>query len=243
VTGLTTDEAIRGGGARCETVFGRAPSRSGGRSGPPHGSRRRKTCALKRRPILRNLITTVREMEQKQKMDAAEGDERRHLRLSRRAAAGGGESVPFAQWQDCRPPRIFLGRPGGVRAAGLFRSSAETGLSEQRLHSRLIHVPADFEEPRRVGRVSESEKRGRKVEIHTPQRGTRKLCWAGRDECQAQFRAAFPGVEAIFESHSGSVARRAEFTGKRRAALNASISPTFRAPTKWPAWWCGKTAR
>ncbi len=40
----------------------------------PHAARRRKTRALKKRPRLRDLISTVEEMEEKQKMAAAEGE-------------------------------------------------------------------------------------------------------------------------------------------------------------------------
>ena len=39
-----------------------------------HGRRRSRTCALKKPRNLRNLIATVREMEEKQKMAAAEGE-------------------------------------------------------------------------------------------------------------------------------------------------------------------------
>ena len=46
-----------------------------------------------------------------------EGRRCRYLRVLRRAAAGGGESVPHAQRADRRPARVLLGGPAGVRCA------------------------------------------------------------------------------------------------------------------------------
>ena len=66
---------------------------------------------------LRDLISTVEEMEQKQKMAAAEGDDADIFALLRRASAGRRESVPHAQRSHRRPPRVLLGGPDrtGIR--------------------------------------------------------------------------------------------------------------------------------
>ena len=86
------------------------------------------------------------------------------------------------------------------------RCSSRFYLDQQYIPSR-IHVPVDFED-REVLEELLSEKRGRKVEIQTPQRGQKKaLLGAGGDQCEARFRPALPRDEAIGESDAGSRCR------------------------------------
>ena len=105
----------------------------------------------------------------------------------------------------------------------------------------VIHVPVEFEE-REVLEEFLSEKRGRKVEIHTPQRGPEEgHAGAGGIQRAAQFRAAVPRAEADLEGDFRRPCRTRWAWKTRRTGLNASIFRTFRGPTKSPAWWCGKT--
>ena len=59
---------------------------------------------------LRDLLTTVEEMEQRQKMAAASGDDADIFGYLRRAAARRRESFPSPQRRDRGPARFLLGR-------------------------------------------------------------------------------------------------------------------------------------
>ncbi len=150
---------------------------------------------------LRNLSTTVREMEQKQKMDAVEGDDVDifgfyvepplvavnlfHLR--------NGKIVDrrefFWEDQDEFDPSVFF----------------EALLKQVYLNSvhipRMIHVPVDFEGRSELEEFL-TEARGHKVEIHTPQRGTKKALLGlvetnSKHSFEQRFRVLKPSSKAI----------------------------------------------
>ncbi len=122
---------------------------------------------------LRDLISTVEEIEQRQKMAAAEGD----------------DTDIFAYHAE--PPlvavNLFHVRNGRIVDRREFFwedqlefDSAEliAGLVKQIYFSqphipRHIHVPEEFEDREALEEVL-GEKRGRKVDIHTPQRGQKR---------------------------------------------------------------------
>ncbi|MGA2599069.1 MAG: excinuclease ABC subunit UvrC [Bryobacteraceae bacterium] len=125
----------------------------------------------------RDLMVTVEEMDQKQKIAAAEGENTDifayyaeppllsvnlfHLR--------GGKIVDRREffWED-----QFEFEP-----AEFFSSLLKQIYLDQQYIPGLIHVPVDFED-REVLEEFLSERRGRKVEIHTPQRGQKKALLA-----------------------------------------------------------------
>ena len=73
-----------------------------------------------------------------------------------------------------------------------------------------IHVPVEFEDRDALEELL-SEKRNRKVEIRTPQRGQKKaLLGLVADQCQTQLRRALPRPEAIVARDPGSPAGRAQ---------------------------------
>jgi excinuclease ABC subunit C len=153
---------------------------------------------------LRNLVTTVREMEQKQKMAAAEGDDVDifgyhaepplvavnlfHLR--------NGKIVDRREffWEDqddFKPDEFF-----------------EALLKQIYLNSvyipGIIHVPADFEERDELEEFL-SESRSRKVEISTPQRGSKKALLGlvetnSKHSFDQRFRVMKPSSKAIQEA-------------------------------------------
>ncbi len=150
---------------------------------------------------LRNLITTVREMEQKQKMAAAEGD----------------DIDIFAYYAE--PPlvavNLFHLRRGKIvdRREFFWEDQLEFNpgeffealLKQLYLNSKyvpgLIHVPADFEEREELEEFL-SELRGRKVEIVTPQRGSKKAMLAlvetnAKHSFDQRFRVMKPSSDAI----------------------------------------------
>lgn len=149
---------------------------------------------------LRNLISTVEEMEQRQKMAAAEGDNTDifayyaepplvaanlfHLR--------NGRIVDRREffWEDQRefdPVEFF---PALIKQLYL----------DQVYIPDKIHVPVEFED-REVLEDLFSEKRGRRVEIHTPQRGQKKAMLAlaetnAKHSFEQRFRVMKPSSKA-----------------------------------------------
>jgi excinuclease ABC subunit C len=153
---------------------------------------------------LRDLITTVEEVEQRQKMAAAEGDDTDilayyaeppliavnlfHLR--------GGKIVDRREffWEDMHEfdPQEFF--PDLLLQLYL----------DQQYVPALIHVPVEFEDAEVMEELL-SEKRGRKVEIHTPQRGAKKAMLSlvetnAKHSFDLRFRVLKPSSEAIQEA-------------------------------------------
>src|SRR5580704_6911411 len=153
---------------------------------------------------LHDLLHTVEEVAEKQKMAAAEGDDTDifayyaepplvavnlfHLRR--------GHIVDRREffWEDQRdfdPPEFF---------ASLLK---QVYLNDPYVPA-FIHVPVEFED---VPVLEEylTEKRGRKVEIHTPQRGQKKAMLAlvesnARHSFEQRFRVLKPSSSAIQEA-------------------------------------------
>jgi len=153
---------------------------------------------------LRDLIGTIEEAEQKQKMAAAEG-----------------ENIDiFASYAE--PPLVALNlfhlRNGRIvdRHEYFWEDQAEFDLQEfysallkqfyldQKFIPNTIHVPTDFEDREALEDLL-SERRGGKVEIHTPQRGQKKAMVAlaatnAKHSFDARFRVMKPSTAAIKDS-------------------------------------------
>ena len=152
----------------------------------------------------RDLLSTVEEMDQRQKMAAASGD----------------DADIFAAYAE--PPlvavNLFHLRHGQIVDRREFYWEDQVEFDESAFFSSLllqiyldqqyvpgcIHVPADFED-REVMQELLSEKRGRKVEILTPQRGQKKamldLARTNAKHCfDSRFRVRKPAAAAIYES-------------------------------------------
>jgi excinuclease ABC subunit C len=150
---------------------------------------------------LRNLITTVREGEERQKMAAAEGD----------------DVDIFAYYAE--PPLIAVNlfhlRNGKIvdRREMFWEDQDELEISEfisallkqvylnQPYIPGHIHVPADFDDRAELQEVL-SEKRGRKVEIVAPQRGVKRamlelVSTNAKNSFAQRFRVLKPSSDAI----------------------------------------------
>jgi excinuclease ABC subunit C len=153
---------------------------------------------------LRDLISTVEELEQKQKMAAAEGD----------------DADIFAFYAE--PPLIavnlFHMRNGHIvdrreffwedrlewDPPAFFEALLKQVYLNQPYIPGLIHVPVDFEDRDDLEDYL-SEKRGRRVEIHTPQRGQKKAMLAlaetnAKHSFDARFRVLKPSMQTIQET-------------------------------------------
>jgi excinuclease ABC subunit C len=153
---------------------------------------------------LRDLLVTVEELEQKQRM----------------AAAGGDDADIFGYHAE--PPlvavNVFHLRNGRVvdrreffwedqhefNTAEFFSALLKQFYLNQEHIPALIHVPAEFED-RELLEAYLAEKRGRKTEIHTPQRGPKKAMLAlaetnARHGFEQRFRILKPSMKATQES-------------------------------------------
>jgi excinuclease ABC subunit C len=202
---------------------------------------RRTTCVSKKPAALRDLLTTVEEMDERQKM----------------AAASGNDADIFGFYAE--PPlvavNLFHLRNGQIVDRRDFfwedQYEFDPPNSSRRCCCRFIWIsntfppsftcPIDFEDQEVMEELL-SEKKNRKVEIHTPQARPEEGDAEPRaDQREAQFRRRFrvmkPSSAAIQARFRTRWACR-----KRRSASSASIFRTSRAPTRSPAWWSGKTA-
>jgi excinuclease ABC subunit C len=153
---------------------------------------------------LRDLLSTVEEIEQRQKMAAAKGD----------------DVDIFACYAE--PPLVALNlfhlRNGQIVDRREFFWEDQMEFDEPEFFSSLllqiyldqqyvpaeIHVPAEFED-REVLEELLSEKRGRRVEIRTPQRGQKKALLDlvqnnAKHSFDARFRVLKPSSKAIQEA-------------------------------------------
>ncbi len=153
---------------------------------------------------VRDLLSTVEEMEERQKMAAAKGD----------------DIDIFAAYAE--PPLVALNlfhlRNGQIVDRREFYWEDQHEFDEPQFFSALIkqiyidqqhipsiiHVPVDFEDREELEELL-SEKRGRKVEVHTPQRGQKKALLNlvetnAKHSFDQRFRVMKPSSRAIQEA-------------------------------------------
>jgi len=153
---------------------------------------------------LRDLASTVEEMEQKQKIAAVEGENidifgyyaEPPLVSANLFHLRNGRIVDRREyfWED-----LFDFQPAEFISSLL----KQVYLDQPYIPSR-IHVPVDFED-REVLEELLSEKRGRRVEIHTPQRGQKKAMLAlvetnAKHAFHQRFRVMKPSAKATEEA-------------------------------------------
>jgi excinuclease ABC subunit C len=150
---------------------------------------------------LRNLLTTVEEMDQRQKMAAASGDD--------------ADIFGFYAEPPLVAVNLFHMRHGRIVDRREFFWEDQTEFEAQAFFSSLllqiyldqqyvpgtIHVPVDFEDRETMEELL-SEKRNRKVEIHTPQRGQKKAMLElartnAKHSFEGRFRVVKPSAETI----------------------------------------------
>ena len=153
---------------------------------------------------LRDLLATVEEMEQRQKMDAPEGD----------------DTDIFAYYAE--PPlvavNLFHLRNGKIvdrreffwedqltfDPGEMFSSLLMQIYLEQQYVPKIIHVPVEFEDLEVMEELL-TEKRGYKVEIHTPQRGPKKAMLSlvemnAKNSFETRFRVMKPSAKVAQEA-------------------------------------------
>jgi excinuclease ABC subunit C len=203
VEGLTTDEAYSGA-VRDVRLF--LEGRHADLAAELRG--RMETAAEAMRfeeaASLRDLLATVQELDERQKMAAAKGD----------------DIDIFASYAE--PPLVALNlfhlRNGQIvdrreyfwedqeefDEPQFFSALLKQIYLDQRYIPGLIHVPVDFEDREALEELL-SEKRTRRVEIHTPQRGQKKALLDlvqtnAKHSFDARFRVLKPSSRAIQEA-------------------------------------------
>ena len=150
----------------------------------------------------------MEEIGEKQKMAAAEGDDTDIFAYYAEPPLVAVNLFHLRRGHIVDRREFFWEDQRRVRSAGVLRVAAEAGVSERAVHPGVHSRAGRFRGSRAAGGIALSEKRGRKVEIHTPQRGQKKaMLDLVESNAQAQFRAAFPRAEAFLDSDPGRLCR------------------------------------
>jgi len=150
---------------------------------------------------LRDLLHTVEELEQKQKMAAVEGDDTDIYGYYAEPPLVAVNLFHLRNGRIVDRREFFWEDQDAFEASELFSALLKQIYLEQQYVPRTIHVPVDFEDREPLEELL-SEKRGRRVEIHTPQRGTKKAMLGlvetnARNSFEQRFRVLKPTSRAI----------------------------------------------
>ena len=153
---------------------------------------------------LRDLMITVEEVEQKQKIAAAEGENTDIFAYYAEAPLVSVNLFHLRGGKIVDRREFFWEDQIDFDPADFFSSLLKQIYLDQQYIPGLIHVPADFED-REVLEEFLTERRGRKVEIHTPQRGQKKALLAlvetnAKHSFYQRFRVLKPTSRAIQEA-------------------------------------------
>jgi excinuclease ABC subunit C len=153
---------------------------------------------------LRNLATTVREMEQKQKMAAVEGDDVDIFGYHAEPPLVAVNLFHLRNGKIVDRREFFWEDQEEFEPSSFFEALLKQVYLNSVYIPGLIHVPADFESRDELEDFL-SEKRGHKVEIHTPQRGSKKALLGlvetnSKHSFDQRFRVLKPSSKAIQEA-------------------------------------------
>ena len=153
---------------------------------------------------LRDLLTTVEEIEQRQKMAAASGEDVDIFGVYAEPPMVAMNLFHLRHGQIVDRRDFFWEDQDAFQEPEFFSSLLLQIYMDQQLIPGEIHVPVEFED-RDVMEELLSEKRGRKVEIRTPQRGQKKALMDlvktnAKHSFDARFRVLKPSSKAIQEA-------------------------------------------
>ncbi len=154
--------------------------------------------------ILRDAISTVEEMEQKQKMAAAQGDDADFFAFHAEPPLVAANVFHLRNGRIVDRREFFWEDQVEFDAPEFLSSLVKQFYLDAEYVPAAVHVPLDFEDRELLAEVL-SEKRGRRVEIHTPQRGQKKALLAlvetnAKHAFDQRFRVMKPSVQAIAEA-------------------------------------------
>lgn len=153
---------------------------------------------------LRNLTATVREMEQKQKMAAVEGEDIDIFGYHAEEPLVAVNLFHLRNGKIVDRREFFWEDQADFNPADFFEALLKQVYLDSQYIPARIHVPADFEGREELEEYL-SDLRGKKVEIATPQRGTKKAMLAlvetnAKHSFDQRFRVMRPSSKAIQEA-------------------------------------------
>jgi excinuclease ABC subunit C len=153
---------------------------------------------------LRDLISTVEEVEERQKMAAAEGNDADIFGYHAEPPLVAVNLFHMRNGRVVDRREFFWEDRAEFDPAELFSALLKQIYLEQQYVPRSIHVPVDFED-REVLEEFLSERRGGKVDITTPQRGAKKAMLSlvetnAKNSFDQRFRVLKPSSLAIQEA-------------------------------------------
>jgi excinuclease ABC subunit C len=208
VEGLTTDEAYAGA-VRDVRLF------LEGRHGDlARGLRARMQAAsdemrFEEAAGLRDLLTTVEEIEERQKMAAVHGDDVDIFAVYAEPPLVALNLFHLRNGQIVDRREFFWEDQHEFDEPQFFSSLLKQIYLDQQYIPAEIHVPVDFEDREALEELL-SEKRSRRVEIRTPQRGQKKALLGlvqtnAKHSFDARFRVLKPSSRAIQEALQDSL--------------------------------------
>src|SRR5712671_1937584 len=153
---------------------------------------------------LRDLIATVEEIEERQKMAAAKGDDVDIFAVYAEPPLVALNLFHLRNGQIVDRREFFWEDQPEFDEPQFFSSLLKQLYIDQQHIPSIIHVPVDFEDREALEELL-SEKRNRKVEIHTPQRGQKKALLNlvetnAKHSFDQRFRVLKPSSRAIQEA-------------------------------------------
>jgi excinuclease ABC subunit C len=153
---------------------------------------------------LRDLLSTVEEMDQRQKMAAAKGDDIDIFAAYAEPPLVAVNLFHFRNGQIVDRREFFWEDQEEFDESQFFSALLKQMYLDQQHIPSIIHVPVDFEDREALEELL-AEKRNRKVEIHTPQRGQKKALLNlvetnAKHSFDQRFRVMKPSSRAIQEA-------------------------------------------
>ena len=153
---------------------------------------------------LRNLMVTVKEMEQKQKMAAAEGDNTDILAYHAEAPMVAVNLFHLRNGKIVDRREFFWEDQDDFEPGEFLEALLKQIYLDNAYIPSSIHLPVDIEDRDEIEDFL-SEKRGRRVEIVTPQRGTKKALLGlvetnAKHSFDQRFRVLKPSSKAVQEA-------------------------------------------
>ena len=165
---------------------------------------------------LRDLLATVEEIEERQKMAAAKGDDADIFACYAEPPLVALNLFHLRNGQIVDRREFFWEDQHEFDEPQFFASLLKQFYLDQQYVPAIINVPVDFEDRESLEELL-SEKRNRKVEIHTPQRGQKK---ALLDLVQTNARHSFDGRFRVLKPSSRAIQEALE------DALNLAAPPS-----------------
>jgi excinuclease ABC subunit C len=159
---------------------------------------------FERAATLRDLMHTVEEVEQKQKMAAASGDDTDIYSFYAEPPLVAVNLFHLRSGRIVDRREMFWEELDEFEPGEFFTTLLMQIYAEAQPVPAMIHVPVEIEDQEALAELL-GEKRGRKVEIHTPQRGQKKALLAlvganARHSFEQRFRVLKPTSKAIAEA-------------------------------------------